>query len=544
MLRGKIAKIELVDEWANVEKLFRCGSQGIAGVLKTRTSPSLHFVFKLSQTIDYLVEHEYKIMNRLNDLEEFCPHFCHVDDYVMCLVEPRLKKYKNPFDLMSPKPIYKTTLFEEYIHGSKLGSHIDNKSSLASIFSAIKQTIIAVAIAQAKTRFTHYDLHSDNVIMTKCDSNKVFLYTLQGEKGEEVSFAIPSNGHQAKIIDFGFSYIDVSERSNLTTSLFHTDVGYTSTIFDWVTDAKIFLISTVYHLEAAFGNSKKVKQFKNCVRNMFRNLNVEWECGWDEYDGDSLSDQLLVEAEEDYRDTSFLFTKHKQQTLEILQSIITLPFQANSTADLSLSYCVFVKEFAKIEEQVENNVHLFYILKTIVDYAKSIKSEYERSGRASAVSKFKDCVTSVVDSVASFCTIKGLNYERMLCSLYSFGECASGFFYKTMKRRYKIKTRDYDALPIQNIHDIVNVLYYNCRDEYEYNKHTTIVVYDTIKQSNFEFKLAPIELELLAKTEYWMKAPILNEIYKQNLKLQSKLEDDPLGLDESTCELSENDLLS
>ena len=105
---------------------------------------------------------------------------------------------------------------------------------------------------------------------------------------------------------------------------------------------------------------------------MFRNLNVEWECGWDEYDGDSLSDQLLVEAEEDYRDTSFLFTKHKQQTLEILQSIITLPFQANSTADLSLSYCVFVKEFAKIEEQVENNVHLFYILKTIVDYAKSI----------------------------------------------------------------------------------------------------------------------------------------------------------------------------
>lgn len=530
MLRNSIPTSELVEEWASVEKMFRCGRQGITGVLKTRTSPSKYIVFKLSQNIDYLVEHEYKVMSRLNDIAHFCPHFCLAHDYIMCAVEPRLKKYKNPFDIMSKNPIYKAVLLEEFIRGTKLGSHIDNQSDQSMIFSAIKQVILAIAIAQKKTRFTHYDLHTDNVILNRCDPNTVFLYVMD----QSTSYMVPSNGYQAKIIDYGFSYVDSVDGEKLTTSLFHTDIGYTNDRFDWLTDAKLFLISIAYQLKNSFPNSKMVRKFKNCVRNMFSNLAVEWEYGWDDNEGDSVADELLEECERDYRDYSFLFNKHKIDAIGVLQSIITVPFHPYDTRDLSLSYSTFLKEFSKIENQVENTVHLFYILKAILDCAKKIKDDYlSDETRKMAVTKFKEYIVNVIDSVAKFCTIKGLNYEKMLCALYSFEECASGFLYKKMKQKYKEKTFFYDSLPVKDILKIANVVYFNCEDKYDFSTETKIRVNDSVLERSVEFKLTQEEIDKVNDVDYWMKAPTILQMYKNRCKLEET--------EQSDCEMTSSE---
>ena len=508
MLRYK-KNTEVVDSWATVDKIFRCGKQGITGVLKTRTSPSERFVFKVSQYMDFLIEHEFKVMSRLSSLVNYCPHFCLEPEMLTCLTEAKPKKYKSPFDIVTSKPLYKPVLIEEYIKGPKLGSFIDSSKSLPVALSAIKQVMMGVFMAH-DLKFTHYDLHTDNIILNTCSRNDVFLYVMDNN----TSYVVPSNGYCAKIIDYGFSYIDSIENDALTTSFMHTDIGYTNDRFDWLTDAKLFLISVGYQLENSFERSPDVKKFLNCIHNLFGTMNLDWECGWDDFDGGSIVDNLIEILECECKTTSFLFTKHTSDSIGILQGLITLPLEPMSYDDMSDAYSMFLKEFSKIEDMIENPAHLFYILKSIVDSARVIKDDYiERETRASAVKRFKEIVLDVISSVARFCSLKNLHYEKLLCGLYAFTDCLKGYYYSSMNRRYNEKVRGYSHLPIKNMKEILDILHYNFQDKYEFSTNTVVNVFDRRTKTSTTFRLSKDNVRLLLDTEHWMIAPTITKLY-------------------------------
>jgi hypothetical protein len=504
-----------INEWAIVEKIFRSGKQGITGLLKSKKSPCSRIVFKVSQNFDFLVEHEYKIMTILSELEEYCPHFCISPEIIVNPVESKLKQHKNPFDIVT-KPIYKFVLLEDFIQGPKLGSYIDSQKSLSVVLSAIKQTMMGIAMSH-DLGFTHYDLHTDNIILNRCNKNNVSLYVFD----EDHVYTVPTNGYCPKVIDYGFSYADALDGTQLSTSFFHTDIGYTNDRFDWMVDAKLFLISVSYQISNVFVHSNNSKKFKNCIRNMFGELSVDLECGWDDYDGQSILDDLIEELDQGCRIDSFLFKKHTSDSLEIVQAMIDLPLQPMQDDDLIISYNLFLKEFKRIEDKVENTVHLFYILRAIIESARRIKDEYKnKETRCAALTMFKNDIFEVVTSVAKFCTLKDLHYEKMLCSLYSLGNCISGFFYKKMNKRVAHRIREYDSSPIKNMYDILNVLYCNFEDTYTYNADTNISVYDRVKKHTYDFKLTKSEVKTLDRTEYWMKARVLYDIYKDKSKRQ------------------------
>lgn len=530
MLRCK-RNTELVNSWATVEKIFRSGKQGITGVLKTRTSPSERFVFKVSQYIDFLVEHEFKVMSRLSFMADYCPHFCSEPEMLMCLTEAKPKKYKSPFDIVSSKPLYKPVLIEEFIKGPKLGSFIDSSKSLPVIISAVKQVMMGIAMAQ-ELKFTHYDLHTDNIILNTCEKDRVFLYVMD----KDTAYMVPSNGYCAKVIDYGFSYIDSLKGNALTTSLAHTDIGYTNDRFDWLTDPKLFLVSVCYQLENAFPKSSDVKKFSNCIHNMFETMTLDWECGWDDIDGGSVLDNLIELLESECRNTSFIFSKHASDSIGILQGLVTLPLEPMNYDDICIAYSMFIKEFSKIENVIENPAHLFYILKAIVDCAKLIKDEYvDTSTRKQAIHKFKELILEISNSVAKFCTFKTLNYERLLCSLYAFTDSMTGYYYSAMNKRYNEKKRDYRNVPIRNILEILNVLHYNFQDNYTFNKNTMITVCDRVSKSTTQLVLSPKELRLLEDSEYWMIAPTLLKFY--NARRDGANNSDS----QSDCEISGED---
>ena len=116
-------------------------------------------------------------MNSLTDMKTYCPHFVNIMDYVqnqlMVITKP-----ENPFEITSKHPIQTDTLLMEFIDGKKLYNMIKNTTiSDNIIFSAIKQLLFAISIAQTKKQFTHYDLHSCNVLMKECDPNTVmYMY--------------------------------------------------------------------------------------------------------------------------------------------------------------------------------------------------------------------------------------------------------------------------------------------------------------------------------------------------------------------------------
>jgi hypothetical protein len=201
--------------------------------------------------------------------------------------------------------------------------------------------------------------------------------------------------------------------------------------------------------------------------------------------------------------------------LGLVQGLVRLPLEEYDYFNLCDAYTMFIKEFTKIEDAVENTTHLFYILKAIIDGARMIRTDYETSdSRKQTIQTFKDAVMEVVTSVTKFCSLKSVHFERMLCGLYAFTDCMSGFYYSSMNKVAKSKMRNYKKLPIDGMADVVNALYYNFQDNYTFTADTIVCVVDAQTKTTHEHRLSPDQLEILENTEYWMVAPKLVDMFK------------------------------
>jgi hypothetical protein len=257
-----------------VKKFQNQGKQGVAGIASIKNNT---IAYKISQYINHIVLHEALIMNSLTEMRKFCPHFCKY--YGLCSknVNGNYRKLDNPFEITSKHPIQTDVLLMEYIEGKKLYNMIkNNKINDNVIFSAIKQLLFAISIAQTKKQFTHYDLHSCNVLMKECDPNTVHVYALDNEN----QFSVPTHGYCPVIIDFGFSYSGVLKGGPIYSSLAHTDVGFMTNQYDSISDVKLLLVSISEEIKRYRSSSTAIK-FRNIVRNIFSCLDIDWECGWE-----------------------------------------------------------------------------------------------------------------------------------------------------------------------------------------------------------------------------------------------------------------------
>ena len=106
-------------EWLEVDTIFsRSGKQGIVGLMRLKENPDIKFIFKLSQYINYLSYHEIIVMEGLNKLNSYCPHFSKCVGGIVCNTEPGIKNKGNPFDVTSKYPIEKEVILSEYINNS------------------------------------------------------------------------------------------------------------------------------------------------------------------------------------------------------------------------------------------------------------------------------------------------------------------------------------------------------------------------------------------------------------------------------------------
>ena len=191
-------------EWLNFGTVFnKLGKQGLVGILTSKKNPDKQYVFKISQYINYLIQHESNVMKGLNQIALYCPHFCRTYGTIKSKINPKAEKTANPFELNTKYSIEKEVLLCEYLDKSyKLCTYIraTKKINESILYTTIKQVLLALTIAQKKKQLSHYDLHSNNIMMRKCDKDNVFLYVLDDDN----QFCVPSFGHYPVIIDFGF----------------------------------------------------------------------------------------------------------------------------------------------------------------------------------------------------------------------------------------------------------------------------------------------------------------------------------------------------
>lgn len=511
-------KNETWRKWLEFDKTFdKPGKQGLVGLLKPtkeiNSKKSLKFVFKISQYINYLVQHEYTVMKGLNEISGFCPHFCKVVGTLLCEIDPQSRKKGNPFRITTNHPIEKEILLTEYIdNSSKLYNYIkSDKIHDNVLYSSVKQVLMGIAIAQRKKRFTHYDLHSYNIMMKKCNKDVVFLYVLD----EENQFCVPTHGHYPVIIDFGFSYINNMDNNPAWASMAHTDVGFMSDRFDPIADSKLFLVTVASEIRSKRKN-KKANKFRRIIKNIFGRLKLDWESGWDVGEDKGASD-FATEMLQGYNRDSNLFDNYDHYCIDLIQSLIILPLEEQNYTNIDQSYTTFLKEFIKIENEIGNPFYNLYILKGIVDVAREVRSDYyHKNSRDRAVGYFRRSVFERINCVANYCKPKGIHFEKMLCALLCLGKNLEGIFYDVIETRMKEKQLQYEKMPLQSTEQIYGAIEANIPDKYEFNKNTVVFVMNSISENCSRLELTTEDIEKINNTHSLGKGTLLYSLYKKN----------------------------
>jgi hypothetical protein len=502
------------NEWLEVEKIFkRSGKQGIVGLFKILNT-NYRIIFKISQDINYLVNHENNIIKSINKIT-YCPHFCKGYGDIFCDIDACKRKDGNPFDIESKYKIEKEVLLLEYIEDSyKFFNYISNKNSNEDIiYSIIKQTILSLLISQNEKQFTHYDLHSNNVLLKDCDKNLVMLYVINNEE----QFCVPTLGKYPIIIDYGFSFSKDVDSSYLYGTLKHTEVGFFPNTYDKFADPKLFLVSVSNEIKE-YKNTKKSKKLRNIVKSIFGNLKIDWISGWDNFNNkcaiDYITKLIKEEQEKNGSELSKFFEKYTYESMDILQSLIILPLENQSCKNLFLAFDSFFKEFEKIEKQIVSEYHLIYILKGIVDSAREIREDYESlNTRDVAIQYFKSSIIEKIDSITKYVKLN-LNYEKMLCSLFLFSRCMEGTLFIFVNELLKKKQKQYSRIPLQNIQEMFTAIDVNIKDDYIFNENTVIYEINCINKECKRKKLSKNNINEINSYDSIYRGKILYKMIK------------------------------
>jgi hypothetical protein len=297
-------------DWLEFERLFKPGKQAVVGLLRPKRAdgsserpPRGCYVFKISNDIDYLAQHEGDVGAVLNEVASFCPNFCKYYGTVRCEVDAKHMKDGNPFEIRSSHPITKDVLLFEHIDTpGKLSGYVrSDDADVSKVMSSVKQALMAVALAQRLKGFTHYDLHLSNVMVKKCNRDVVFLYLL----GEDDAIAVPSLGYYPVIIDFGCAYVEDLDDGPLWMSLAETHAGFTCDRFDPIADAKLLLITTAGEMKDS--RLHGAKKMWRVVKNIFGALDLNWHHGWNKTAKKKGATDYVVKAVCAHRGRSRLF---------------------------------------------------------------------------------------------------------------------------------------------------------------------------------------------------------------------------------------------
>lgn len=441
-------------------RLFKKGKQGIAGLVKNK-STGKKVAFKVSQHIDYVCEHEETVARRLNELN--IPIFCKLVESRLLKVNPDAKA-KHPF-IFCTRPILKTVLFFEYIRGYSLSKVIKSVHSIDTtvIMSSIKILILCLKAAYSVSHFTHYDLHTSNVIMKKCDPDKHILIDL----GEGDTYSVPTHGYLPVVIDFGFSYIDRVDDGPMYQSLAHTDVGFVSCAPDPFSDVKLFLASVSSHA-VRYRRNKTTQRLRKIVRGIFKRMDVDLDCGWDINDTPPIANKVLENLDEANRDSkggviSELFERYDHFAMDILGSLVLLPLDIDSSESfegMGKTYRIFLKQFRKIENDILSSFGRLQALKVFTDCARSeMANYYNPDTKQDAVFNFKKKVLRGVDAFTKHVTFKDLNFEKMLCSMLVFSRHLEAYLCYQLNRVMNRKKSNYlQNLDTDNTLEIFGVI--------------------------------------------------------------------------------------
>ena len=489
--------------------LPRTGKQGLLGVFSN--SKNKKYVFKISQHFNFTMRAEGLCMKSLKKIQDFCPNFCYGFGTRKILLDANYREEKNPFEIKAKYPIYQDVLMMENLDNCrKFYRYIKSKKvENEVIFSIIKQTLCAVSIAQKNCQFTHYDLHSNNVLIGECDPNTFILYRLDENK----SFIFPTYGFYPIIIDYGFSYSDEMKTNPVYQAFAHTDVGFMSDRYDHTSDPRLFLTTVSWEL-TRYKKDGVAWRLRKLVKNIFKPIKQDWDCGWDDVDDVSASDHALAFLEEKMKMSKF-FDNYGFYCIDILQALIDSPLKERKYNKIDDAFEIFYSEFIKIENEIGSDFYLLYIFKEMILAASKVKNEYINGDSQNAVNMFRHFMYETFEQVSKYCNPK-IKYEKLLCSLILLAKKVEGILYDVLEDRHKERDQQKAKMDIKSIDEIISLVEYNFSDSYKLDSNSNIIVIDNIKKQKYKVELEQEQLDEINSYDESVRGIILSNMLETN----------------------------
>ncbi len=467
----------------------RAGKQGILGIF-VNTATGEKYVYKISQYLNFLIEQEFGVMQGLNELRAFCPHFCKTYGMFHTRIVDNFREEDNPFDV-TKRSIDSGVLVMQHIDNArKLYRYLKtDEIPVEVMISQIKQTLLATLIATEHGRFTHFDLHSNNVLVKKCPTNSVFLYILDPNR----IYLVPTYGYMPTIIDFGFSYHSNCNNRPMFGALAHTDIGFIPAVHDNHADFKLFLTSVSWELNKYKPNDAS-STLRKLVKHIYGDCSIDLECGWDVHDEDSplnesISDILLKKLNSQFKRSKF-FKNQGHHVVDLLQALIVLPVHARKTSDtLDDLAGIMITEFAKIEREIGSDFYNLYMFKVIIDSVLRHREHYlSQDTRERAVAGFKRDVLHELDQVAKFCQPK-IAWEKLLCCLLCLSKCIENVCNDRLKRLMSHKQAEYNKMVLRTPTEVYEAIDANVPSHFFFNDQTVVYVWNAHTGQSGKFEV-------------------------------------------------------
>jgi hypothetical protein len=290
--------------------------------------------------------------------------------------ESKVKWCKNDF------------MFQEFVK-SDMGSVRqyltgDEKPCNGTIYSLMQQISMAIVFAYDYCEFTHYDLHSDNVLMRSTEyPHKLYIPRI----GKPLY--LKTFGVEPVIIDTGYSYANVLEGEPLDTCIHNVHLGYTSHTSEKHYDLRMWLLNVIEdypdgNKESAHKLEAYFKKFKELYRKHHMTPH-----GWfrSETDMDGINAELSDAIENAAPRRSVLYTK-TSDTLLSIGHLITLPIieeenyfdesEKEFMGNMKSLWGTISKCFWTCENKLGTGTNVrLYFWKKVIEFAREPRGEFK-----------------------------------------------------------------------------------------------------------------------------------------------------------------------
>lgn len=302
----------------------------LVGTLKTNRGDE--FIYKISRLPSFRGYWEFFISLQLEKKLGGVPHFSRVVDVQMLMLDVD-EHGKSIATAKTKRQKMRCVTLQRIVYGLSLAKHIEMGSGEGFAIRIVFQILCAISMAQREIRFTHRDLHANNILLEKeqleSGIRSFYLYEV-GKK----RILVPSDGFRAKIIDYEFSFVKDVKGKPFDSRLDLIKCCYIPCVFDKSYDTLRLTISLLAYLRDHNASELCRITLQDILQTVNKSVSVKFNSdGVIEDTKDSVEEEVRSKTKNEH--VLLLIRSRYYFLLGLLLHHVTIPFREIIKGDRS-----------------------------------------------------------------------------------------------------------------------------------------------------------------------------------------------------------------